>query len=55
MATPEKVAAVSELADNFRNSNAVLVTEYRGLTVKQLATLRGQLRAPRPTRSRRTH
>ena len=44
MATPEKVAAVSELADNFRNSNAVLVTEYRGLTVKQLATLRGQLR-----------
>ena len=44
MATPEKVAAVSELADNFRNSTAVLVTEYRGLTVKQLASLRGQLR-----------
>lgn len=44
MATPEKVAAVAELAENFRTSNAVLITEYRGLTVKQLATLRGQLR-----------
>jgi large subunit ribosomal protein L10 len=44
MATPEKVAAVAELAENFRGSNAVLITEYRGLSVKQLATLRGQLR-----------
>jgi len=44
MATPEKVAAVAELAENFRNASAVLITEYRGLTVKQLATLRGDLR-----------
>ena len=44
MATPDKVAAVSELADKFRNSNAVLVTEYRGLSVSQLAKLRGDLR-----------
>lgn len=44
MATPEKVAAVAELAENFRNASAVLITEYRGLTVKQLATLRGELR-----------
>ena len=44
MATPEKVAAVSELADKFRDSTAVIVTEYRGLTVSQLAALRGALR-----------
>jgi len=44
MATPDKVAAVKELSDLFRESNAVLITEYRGLTVSQLATLRGDLR-----------
>ncbi|HTO28196.1 MAG TPA: 50S ribosomal protein L10 [Devosia sp.] len=44
MATPDKVATVKELADNFRAANAVLITEYRGLSVPQLAKLRGQLR-----------
>ncbi len=44
MATPDKVAAVKELADNFRGANAVVITEYRGLSVKQLAELRGKLR-----------
>jgi len=44
MATPDKVATVKELAENFRGSNAVLITEYRGLTVSQLAALRGKLR-----------
>jgi large subunit ribosomal protein L10 len=44
MATPDKVTAVKDLADNFRNSNAVIVTEYRGLTVAQLKQLRGDLR-----------
>ncbi|WP_084124558.1 50S ribosomal protein L10 [Demequina sp. NBRC 110054] len=44
MATPEKVAAVQELADQFRASNAVMITEYRGLSVPQLAKLRGELR-----------
>ena len=43
MATPDKVTAVKELADHFRNSDAVIVTEYRGLTVAQLKTLRGNL------------
>jgi large subunit ribosomal protein L10 len=43
MATPDKVAAVKELADKFRNADAVLVTEYRGLSVPQLAELRGTL------------
>ncbi len=44
MATPDKVTAVKELADNFRNSQAVIITEYRGLTVSQLKELRGALR-----------
>ena len=44
MATPDKVSAVKELADKFRESNAVLITEYRGLSVPQLATLRERLR-----------
>ena len=35
-----KEASVAELTDNFRNSNAVLLTEYRGLTVAQLKQLR---------------
>ena len=44
MATPDKVAAVKEMADKFRASNAVLITEYRGLSVPQLAKLRADLR-----------
>lgn len=43
MANPEKAAAVAELADNFRNSNGAVLTEYRGLTVKQLQELRRSL------------
>ena len=35
-----KEANVAELTDQFRNSNAALLTEYRGLTVKQLKELR---------------
>lgn len=44
MATPSKVAAVQELVDKFRESNAVFVTEYRGLSVPKLAKLRDGLR-----------
>ena len=40
MATPEKVAAVKALADQFRSASAVYVTEYRGLSVAQLKQLR---------------
>ncbi|MGZ5371944.1 50S ribosomal protein L10 [Aeromicrobium sp.] len=43
MANPEKAAAVAELAENFRNSNGAVLTEYRGLTVKQLQELRRSL------------
>jgi large subunit ribosomal protein L10 len=39
----DKGAAVAELTDNFRNSSATLLTEYRGLTVSQLTTLRRAL------------
>ena len=35
-----KEASVAEMTDKFRTSNAVLLTEYRGLTVAQLKTLR---------------
>jgi large subunit ribosomal protein L10 len=42
MATKE--ATVAELAGKFRDSNAVVLTEYRGLTVAQLKELRGTLR-----------
>ena len=44
MAKPDKAAAIAELAENFRGSNAAVLTEYRGLTVKQLTTLRNSLR-----------
>ena len=43
MARPDKEAAVAELADKFRSCGAVLLTEYRGLTVAELRTLRRSL------------
>jgi large subunit ribosomal protein L10 len=43
MARAEKTTAVTELAEQFRNSSAVVLTEYRGLTVKQLTELRRSL------------
>ena len=35
-----KVQTVAELTDSFKSSNAVFLTEYRGLTVAQLKELR---------------
>lgn len=43
MASPEKTTAVAELTDSFRNSTGVVLTDYRGLTVKQLQELRRTL------------
>src|SRR4051812_28084217 len=43
MARPDKAATVAEIADEFRSSNAALLTEYRGLSVKQLQELRRSL------------
>ena len=45
MAKADKVEAVAEIADKFRNSSAAVVTEYSGLTVSQLTTLRRALGA----------
>ncbi|GAB7192517.1 50S ribosomal protein L10 [Kineococcus sp. NUM-3379] len=43
MARPDKAAAVKEIADLLRASNAAVLTEYRGLTVSQLTSLRRSL------------
>ena len=39
----DKAGAVAELTENFRNSPATVLTEYRGLTVAQLTELRRSL------------
>jgi large subunit ribosomal protein L10 len=44
MARPDKAATVAELADKFRDSNAAVLTEYRGLTVAQLTQLRSSIK-----------
>ncbi|NAZ84916.1 50S ribosomal protein L10 [Kineococcus indalonis] len=43
MAKAEKVAAVKEITALFQDSNAAVLTEYRGLTVSQLTELRRSL------------
>jgi large subunit ribosomal protein L10 len=44
MARPDKAATVAELTEQFKGSNAVVLTEYRGLTVSQLTQLRTNLK-----------
>ena len=39
----DKATAVAELTEHFRTSSATVLTEYRGLTVKQLTELRRSL------------
>lgn len=43
MARPDKAAAVAEIAESFGDASAAVLTEYRGLTVKQLQELRRSL------------
>ncbi|HEX2307289.1 MAG TPA: 50S ribosomal protein L10 [Jatrophihabitantaceae bacterium] len=43
MPTTEKEDAVAAIAQRFTSSNAALITEYRGLTVKQISALRRAL------------
>lgn len=43
MARADKATAVAEIADRFRNSTGAVLTEYRGLSVKQLKELRTAL------------
>ena len=44
MARPEKEATVSEIAAKLSGSEAALLTEYRGLTVGEMAEVRNALR-----------
>lgn len=44
MARPEKVAVVEEIRTKLAESDATVLTEYRGLTVHEIAALRGALR-----------
>ncbi|WP_028471480.1 50S ribosomal protein L10 [Nocardioides alkalitolerans] len=43
MARPERTAAVAEIVESFNGSAAAVLTEYRGLTVKELQNLRRSL------------
>ncbi len=43
MARPEKAAAVAEIVESFQESAGAVLTDYRGLTVKQLQDLRRAL------------
>jgi large subunit ribosomal protein L10 len=43
MAKPEKVSAVAEITEQFKGSTAAVITEYRGLTVGNITTLRRAL------------
>src|SRR5215218_2265808 len=44
MPTPEKVVAVGELTEKMQRAKLAVLTDYRGLTVRDLANLRQQLR-----------
>lgn len=44
MARPEKVEAVEKIKERFNNAEGALLTEYRGLSVAELAELRSSLR-----------
>jgi len=43
MPNTEKVSAVAEITEHFSSSSAAVITEYRGLTVKQITDLRQAL------------
>ncbi|MBA2274061.1 MAG: 50S ribosomal protein L10 [Actinobacteria bacterium] len=45
VAKPEKVQAVGEISERLREADAVLLTEYRGLHVSEIADVRDSLRA----------
>ncbi len=49
MPRPDKVAAVDEVKQHLADSAATLLTDYRGLTVTELAELRAELRKSNAT------
>ncbi|HWC14296.1 MAG TPA: 50S ribosomal protein L10 [Actinomycetota bacterium] len=44
MARPDKEASVAEITERFNDSDAALLTEYRGLRVSEIAEVRNSLR-----------
>ena len=44
MARPEKEASVADITERFNDSDAALLTEYRGLRVSEIAEVRNSLR-----------
>ena len=44
MPTRQKARTIDELSDQLTRANLVIVTDYRGLKVGDLQTLRGNLR-----------
>ena len=51
MARADKVTAVAELTERFQSSSGAVLTEYRGLSVKQITDLRKQLEADKQIKS----
>jgi len=49
VARPDKVAAVADVKDRFESSAAMLLTNYRGLSVAELQELRAELRKANAT------
>jgi large subunit ribosomal protein L10 len=49
MAKADKATAVADIAEQFKDSSATLITEYRGLTVANLAELRRSLAGSVPS------
>ncbi|MEA2646105.1 MAG: large subunit ribosomal protein [Chloroflexota bacterium] len=45
MATPKKAEAVEQVSDKLKRAQALVITDYRGLSVAQLQDLRRKLRA----------
>jgi large subunit ribosomal protein L10 len=48
MARPDKTAAVKDISDRLSSSDAALLTEYRGLSVGEMAEVRNALRDADP-------
>ena len=44
MTKAEKTILIDNLTTEFKDSNAIIVCDYKGLTVKQLETLRANAR-----------
>ena len=49
----QKAAAVEEIAEQIKESDAIFAVDYRGITVAQAAELRGKLRESDATLPRR--